>query len=259
LVKKVPHFQWQAPLFMWRLRAFGSMTLTPTFHLLFLTHAFPGLNAFTQLLPTSPTEVFRLYGGDILRKWVSQVWVHYKYFFTMMHPLVLAAALLMFTRRLDRPQAVFRNFAVVLYGFLALQNSLNIWDNRYLLPAVPFLGLLGCAFLERVVSEMPGRRVAKQMAVAALVLLVSSETIDLFYQAAKDRGAVLRSLQARAELTQFVKDNVRPGAVVMSTDVGDIAWENRHVAIELPADLKTAERIHRDYLPFDTLILPRTQ
>ena len=246
----------QAPLFVWRVRAFGSLTLTPTFHLLFLTHAFPGLNAVTQLLPTSPAEVLRLYGGDILRKWVSQVWVHYKYFFTMTHPLVLTAALLMFSRRLVRPQAVFRNFAVVLYGFLALQNSWNIWDNRYLLPAVPFLGLLGCAFLERAVSEMPVQRLGKQTAVAALALLVSSGTVDFFYQAAKDRGALLRSRQARAELMQFVKDNVRPGAVVMSTDAGDIAWENRNVAIELPADLETAERIHRDYIPFDTLILP---
>ena len=246
----------QLPLFAWRVRAFGTVTLTPTFHLLFLTRSFPGLNAYTQLLPTSPAEVFQLYGGDILRKWVSQVWVHYKYLFTMMHPLMLAAALLTFTLRLDRPQTVLRNFALVLYACLAFQNSLNIWDNRYLLPAVPFLGLLGCAFLHQAVSQMPAKRFGRQAAAAALVLLVSSDTVDLFYQAAKDRGALLRMRQAQEELTRFVKDNVAPDDVVMSTDVGYIAWENRNVAIELPANPETAERVYREFIPFDTLILP---
>ena len=246
----------QVPLFVWRLHAFGSIALTPTFHLLFLTRSFPGLNAYTQLLPTSPMEVLQLYGGDVLRKWLSQLWVHYKYLFTMMHPLVLAAALLTFSIRLDRAQTVFRNFAAILYACLALQNSLNIWDNRYLLPAVPFLGLLGCAFLHHTVSDMPARRIGKQAAIVVLVLLVSSEPLDFFYQAVKNRDAVFRSQQAQAELTRFVKDHVRPDAVIMSTDVGAIAWENGNVAIELPADFKTAERVYRDFIRFDTLILP---
>jgi len=248
-------FMVQLPIFIWNLKTVGSFTLTPTFHLLFLTPSFPGLSAFTQLLPTSPAAVMHLYGGDILQKWLSQVWVHYKYLYTMMNPLVLVAALLTFSIRLNKPQALLRNFAAVLYLCLAAQNSLNIWDNRYLLPVVPFLGLLGCAFLRTTIADLPIRPFGRPVAAAILALLVSNGTIDFFYQALKHRGAQLRSRQAQVGLTQFVKDHVRPDAVVMSTDVGSIAWENGNVAIELPADFETAARIYRDFIRFDTVIL----
>lgn len=95
----------QVPMFLWNLKHVGTLTFTPAYMFLFLTRSFPSLSAFSYLLPTRVQEVTRLYGRDILEKWLSQVWVHYKYFFTMANPMVLVGAALTMTSTLTRPSA----------------------------------------------------------------------------------------------------------------------------------------------------------
>ena len=51
----------QLPLFIFNIASVGSATFTPTYILLFLSEAFPGLASFSVLLPTSTTEVMSQY------------------------------------------------------------------------------------------------------------------------------------------------------------------------------------------------------
>ena len=94
--------------------------------------------------------------------------------------------------------------------------------------------------------------------IAAFLIVAAAETLDLFYQAGKNRGALARSRQVHAELIRFVKAHIDPGAVVLARDVGNLCWENGNVAIDLALDFKTAERIYREFIPFDTLLVSTT-
>jgi hypothetical protein len=245
----------QLPLFAWHLNTIGSLTFTPTYLLLFLTSSFPGLSAITQLVPTGHLTVFQQYSGEILQKWLSQVWVHYKYLFSMMSPLVLVAALLTYSVSMNRSQALLRRFAFILYLGLVGLNSLVIWDNRYLLPAIPFFSLLGAEWIRRIWSGLPLQRFGKWAASGVVTLLVAAPTVDVFYQAVKARTAQLHHRHTMRELAQFVKDNAEPETVVMTVQTDPLIWETRSSMIELPSDLETATRIYREFIRFDTILL----
>jgi len=245
----------QLPLFIWNVIHIGSLTFTPTYVLLCLTPSFPGLSAFARVMPTDLREVLRLYGSDILQKWLSQVWVHFKYFFAFTSPLVLGGAVLSVFSTLTRPQQVLRNFTAVLYITLVLLNSLFIWDNRYLLPAIPFVALVGVKVLRGVVSAAPLSRYARQLAVAAIALLAAVEGIDFFYQTWKSRPQYPSILRDAVERSAFMKTHLRPDDVVMAVDAPLIAWETRNTAVGLPIDPETAATIRDRFVKFNTLVL----
>jgi hypothetical protein len=245
----------QAPIFWWNVQHVGTVTFTPTYVFLFLTGSFPGLRSFALILPTGLPEVLRLWGAEIGRKWLSQLWVHYKYFFTAASPLLLVGAALTFASPLTESQRVLRNFAAVLFATLAVFNSLIYWDNRYLLPVVPFVALLGAEFLRRSLAAAPPGRYARLPAVALIGALLAIEPLDFFYQSSKARSLELLTVQVNAERTQFIKDHLHPSDVAMAMDPGLIAWEAHATGVELPIDVATATVIHDRYVRFNAMIL----
>ncbi|MBI3825264.1 MAG: glycosyltransferase family 39 protein [Candidatus Rokubacteria bacterium] len=248
----------QVPLVLYYWRVTGSPTFMPTYLLLFLTSSFPGMAANRLLLPPSALAIFQQWGGEILRKWVGQVWVHYKYFFTMTSPLVVAGAVLGVLRPARPDVVLLRNFTLVFYGWLVALNSLAIWDNRYLLPVIPFVALFGIDALRSLVAHAVTSPRARAAAAAALALLVSVETIDFYYQAVKRRPELARRRDDKRALARFVRASLRPDDVVLSVDVGLVAWETRNVVVGMPLDLATAARIRADYVPFNVALLSRS-
>jgi len=254
----------QLPLFIWNFVHLGHPIFTPTYVFLSLTRSFPGLSAFALLQPTSVGEIFRLYGGEIAVKWLSQVWVHAKYFFTFTSPVVLTAAVLSFALPFDRRQRALRTFAAVLYVCLVAMNSLFYWDNRYLLPVLPFVALIGFEFMGRTLAAATLTPAAKWLIAAALVVLVSTEKVDFFYQMSKTGArqlAAARLLDNR-ERARFIMSKLRPADIVMTPDPGLVAWETGNTAIGLPRNLETAKTIHDRFVPFNVMLLearlPRT-
>lgn len=245
----------QLPMFAWYVTHIGSLWLVPNWMPLFLTQSFPGFTATQAILPTSQVEIFQTYGGDILRKWLSQVWVHYKYFFSMTSPLLIVSALLAYLLPMSRDQRALASFCAMLYGSLVLQNSLFIWDNRYLLPVVPFVAVLGFAFLAHVVSAWHTVRVGRIMAVTVLAILISVETIDFVYQSVKNQPSWELQRQTDATLTAFAKANLHDGDVVMSMDPALLAWEMRLPGVGMTVDLPNAERMYREFVKFNVLLL----
>jgi len=100
-----------------------------------------------------------------------------------------------------------------------------------------------------------GRLRLAQVVLAALVLLLSIDTFDLYYQAVKHQGQQRAQREADLELAQFIRENVTPGSTVMTPDVGLMAWETGSVSVGIPLDLETAAHIYHDYVHFDTILL----
>lgn len=134
-------------------------------------------------------------------------------------------------------------------------NSLIYWDNRYLLPVVPFVALLGAEFLRQMLSTAPRDRLARPLAAALVVALLAIDTLDFFYQSSKAKSVELLAVQVNDERTRFIRENVRATDVVLVMDPGLVAWEAGSTAVELPIDLETARTIHDRYVPFNTMIL----
>jgi hypothetical protein len=247
----------QLPLIVWNIVHVGTPTFTPTYVFLSLTRSFPGLSAFVLVLPTSFREVVSLYGVDIVHKWLSQVWVHGKYFFTFMSPVVLTAGLLAWTLPLTEPQRVLRTFTAILYLCLAAMNSLFVWDNRYLLPIVPFVALLGVECLRRLLAAAPLAAFGKPVTAAALGILISIPTIDLFFQMSKAeaRQGERARLQDNRERARFIADNVRKTDIVMTADPGLLAWETGNTAVSLTLNPQTAEIVRDRFVAFNAMIL----
>ena len=250
-------FAIQLPLFVWNIIHIGTPTFTPTYVFLSLTRSFPGLSAFALVLPTSLREVVHVYGVDIALKWLSQVWVHGKYFFTFMSPVVLTAGLLTWTLPLAEPQRVLRNFTALLYVCLVALNSLFVWDNRYLLPAVPFVALLGVECLRHLLAAAPLSAFGKSVTSVALAILVSIPTIDLFFQMSKTgaREGERARLQDNRERAQFILENVRSTDIVMTADPGLLAWETGNTAVSLTLNPQTAEIVRDRFVAFNALLL----
>jgi hypothetical protein len=247
----------QLPLYIWNAVHLGHPIFTPTYVFLSLTRSFPGLSAFAMLPPTSFGEILKLYGGEIAVKWLSQVWVHAKYFFTFTTPVVLTAAVLSFALPLDRRQRALRTFTAVLYICLVVLNSLFYWDNRYLLPVLPFVALLGFDLLRRILAAATLTRAARWSIVAALAVLVSLDRVDFFFQMSKTPARQLsaaRRLDNR-ERARFVMATLRPTDIVMTPDPGLVAWETGNTAIGLPRNLEIAKTIHDRFVPFNVLLL----
>lgn len=148
-----------------------------------------------------------------------------------------------------------RNFTAVLYVSLVAGNSLIYWDNRYLLPVIPFVALLGFEFLQRLLSAAPLSPVAKALTVGAIAAFVSIEGIDFFYQSSKAKALELATVQVNLERTRFIRENVRPTDVVLVADPGLVAWETGNPSVGMPKDLETATTIHSRYVKFNTMIL----
>jgi Dolichyl-phosphate-mannose-protein mannosyltransferase len=247
----------QLPLFVWNVEHVGTPTFTPTYVFLSLTRSFPGFSAFALLLPTSLREVARLYGGEIALKWLSQVWVHAKYFFTFTSPVLLTAGLLSWTLPLNGPQRALRTFTAVLYVCLVALDSLFAWDNRYLLPVVPFVALLGFECLRRLVSAAPLPAVGKFLTAASLGALISISGIDLFFQLSKtaSREAEFARLRDSRERARFIVDNLRRTDIVLTADPGLLAWETGDTAVALPLNPEMAAAVHDRFVAFNTMLL----
>lgn len=248
-------FATQLPLFLWNLEHIGTLTFTPTYVFLFLTPTFPGQRALALVLPKEASELFRLYGREIAYKWASQVWVHYKYFFTATSPVLLVGSIMSVAVPLSAPQRVLRDFTAVLFFTLVALNSLAYWDNRYLLPVMPFVALLGVDFFRQLLTAAPLPGLARAVSVAAVTLLAISPTLDFYFQVWKSTSHFPAMRRANMEWAAFLKSNLRPGDIVMTVNTPHVAWETRHTAVGLPRDLETAATIKDRYVPFNTLIL----
>ena len=245
----------QVPLFLWNMTHVGSLTFSPAYVFLFLTASLPSLAAFSVLLPTTVREVAALYGHEIAAKWLSQVWVHYKFFFTAASPMLLASALLSFTRPFDGPQRALRRFTLVLYVVLVAANSLVYWDDRYLLPVMPFAALLGVEFLRQSVLDGTSIGLRRTVVAAAIALLVLSPGVDFFFQTWKSRAQFPRLQAANAEWAGFLNTHLRTDDIVMAVEAPQVSWQTRRSSVGLPRDPQTALRIRKEYVPFNTLIL----
>jgi hypothetical protein len=245
----------QAPLFFWNWQHVGTLTFTPTYVFLFLTETFPNLAAFSMMPPTGVMELLSLYGREIAVKWLGQVWVHYKYFFNATSPLLLGGAILSFTLPFSGPQRSVRRFAVALYAALVALNSLVYWDDRYLLPVVPFVALLGVELLRRSTASVAGAGLRRATLAAALALLVASPCIDFYYQTWKSRAQFTRMRVANDEWAGFLDAHLGRDDIVMTVEAPQAAWTTRRTAVGLPRDPETALRIRKHYVPFNTLIL----
>jgi Dolichyl-phosphate-mannose-protein mannosyltransferase len=250
----------QLPLFVWNVQRIGTLTFTPTYVFLAQTPSFPAHSAMVSVLsPDFP--VFQRYGTEVIWKWVSQMWVHYKYFFTLTSPLLLVAFILFGATQLPPRQRVFWSFTCVLYLTLSALNSLYIWDNRYLLPVVPFIALAGIAFMRERLSTAALGPLGKWGLALLLAVLIGSNTADFFYQQWKARSLQPRILLDAVERAAFMKANLRPSDVVMAVDAPLIAWETSNTAVGLPLDPDKAALLRNRYVRFNAIVLEgrRTQ
>jgi hypothetical protein len=243
----------QLPLSAYYYGAIGRFTFTPTYILLFLSDAFPGLASFTVLVPPERATVMTSYGGVIFKKWLSQIWVHYKYFFTFMSPLLLVSALLSPTVVTSNTQRGVGAFAIVFLAVLIPFNSLIYWDNRYLLPIVPFVALFGIAGLQFYLSHATTN--VRRAMVAVCVVLVAIEPLDFFYQVWKSRMQYPRLVATLDERAATLRTIIRPDDVVMAADPGFVGWEIKVPAVTLARDPDTALRVRQQYFPFNVLLL----
>jgi hypothetical protein len=244
----------QLPLFVWNVQHIGQLTFTPTYVLLSQTPSFPAHSAMVSVLPPD-FPMFEQYGEEVVWKWVSQLWVHYKYFFTMTSPLLLAAFLLVGATQLPPRQRAFWNFTSVLYLTLSALNSLFIWDNRYLLPVVPFIALAGIDFIRAQLSAATLRPLARTGFAVLIALLIASETADFFYQQRKARSLQPRILLDAVERATFMRTNLRPTDIVMAVDAPLIAWETGNTAVGLPLDPDKAVLVRDRYVRFNAVVL----
>lgn len=245
----------QLPLFIYNFLSVGSVSFTPTYILLFLSEAYPGLASFVVLLPTSAAEVFARYPVVIVKKWLSQIWVHYKYFFTFMSPLLLTSALLSPLSRASSAQRALTWFTMTLLVLLIPFNALIYWDNRYMLPVVPFLVLLGVAFLQTLLSAAPSGAVVRGAMAVVIATLVMIEPVDFLYQVWKSRDQFPRGRLYIEEQVAFLKSELRPGDIVMAPEPGVVGWEANVPAVGLAQTPAIAREVKERYFPFNVLYL----
>jgi 4-amino-4-deoxy-L-arabinose transferase-like glycosyltransferase len=242
------------PLFIWNLRHIGSLTFTPRYVFLFLTPSFPSQSSILAVLPAD-FPVFQQHGREVFLKWASQVWVHYKYFFEITSPLLLVGAMLLGFGAIPWRQRALWTFTLALYLAMVFFNSWFQWENRYLLPVVPFVAILGVEFVRATLAAMPVPPVVRTGAAAMLALVVLSEPIDSFYQLAKVRPRNPPPVSKPDERVSFMKAYLRPDDVVMSFDAPIIAWETGNVALGLPLSPEKAALVADRYVRFNTLLL----
>jgi hypothetical protein len=245
----------QVPLFIYNLSAVGSLSFTPTYILFFLSPAFPGLSSFVVLLPTSTAEVFGQYPTVIVKKWLSQLWVHYKYFFTFMNPLLLTSAVLSPLMPATAKRRALLLFTAALLVILIPFNSLIYWDNRYMLPVVPFIALLGIGFMQTLFAMAPAAPPLRMAIAAALVALLMIEPVDFLYQVWKTRDGYPRVRTYVAEQAAFLRETLIPGDIVMAADPGLVGWEADVPAVTLAQTPAIAREVKERYFPFNVLYL----
>jgi 4-amino-4-deoxy-L-arabinose transferase-like glycosyltransferase len=244
----------QVPLFVWNMRHIGRLTFTPGYLFVSQTPSFPAQSAIVSVLPRD-FPIFSQHAGEVLVKWISQLWVHYKYFFTMTSPLLMVGAMLFGARRVPERQRVLWIFTVALYLTIATLNSLYIWDNRYLLPVVPFVAILGVEFIRETLAAAPFPASVRMCAAALIALLVLADPADFVYQLVKSRAQFPLIRRDAMERKAFMKAHLRPSDVVMAVDAPLIAWETRNVALGLPLSPMKATFLHDRYVRFNTLVL----
>lgn len=248
----------QMPMFYRNYTIIGSFSFSPIAQLLTLTRTFPGDSAFFYLIPTSFYEVFKIYGSDIVYKWLSQIWVHYKYFFTMINPLILVGAIFTLFISCDKKEKALMIFTIVLFIVLAILNSFVIWNNRYLFPVVPFFIILFSTFVIYQINKLFKRKrlLVKLLVVFALVMIVSINSIDDLYQTVKKRHEFPYKHEYDNDLAKILIDNINSNEIVL-TDAPDILmWCNRNISVNLTGNLETAQRIYNEYdIKFTTIVI----
>jgi 4-amino-4-deoxy-L-arabinose transferase-like glycosyltransferase len=244
----------QLPLFIWNIRHIGRLTFTPSYVFLFQTPSFPAQTALVSLLPPD-FPVFQQYGREVLVKWVSQVWVHFKYFFTMTSPLLMVGAILFGARSIPPRQRVLWIFVIALYLTTATLNSFFIWDNRYLLPVVPFVAILGVEFIRATIAAAPLPALAKAGTAALIGVLVLPEPADFFYQLVKSRPQFPSIVREASERAAFMKGNLGAHDVVLTVDAPLVAWETRNTALGLPLNPEKARLLRDRYVMFNAMVL----
>jgi hypothetical protein len=244
----------QLPLFIWNFVHIGRFTLTPTYVFLFATPSFPAESSLVSVLPPD-FPVFQQYGREVVLKWIGQMWVHYKYFFEMTSPLLLVGAMMFGFTAIPQRQRVLWMFAVVLYLTIAGLNSWFMWYNRFLLPVVPFVAILGVEFIRAMLVAAPVPALVRAVAAAVLAVVVIAEPADLFYQLSKARLASSSIAGIPNPRAAFMKANLRPGDVVMAFDAPLIAWETGNVAVGLPLSPAKGTMVRDRHVKFNTLVL----
>jgi len=244
----------QVPLFVWNVRHIGRLAFTPGYVFVSQTPSFPAQSALVSVLPPD-FPIFSQHGREVLLKWIGQLWVHYKYFFTMTSPLLLVGAMLFGAKPVPPRPRVLWIFTVALYLTIATLNSLYIWDNRYLLPVVPFVAILGVEFIRGTLGVAPLPPSVRTWAAVVIALFVVVDPADFFYQLVKSRPLFPLIQRDASEREAFMKANLRAGDVVMASDAPLIAWETRNVALGLPLSPAKATLLNDRYVRFNTLVL----
>jgi 4-amino-4-deoxy-L-arabinose transferase-like glycosyltransferase len=244
----------QVPLFIWNLRHIGSLMFAPRYVFLFLTPSFPSQSAIVAVLPRD-FPVFQQHGREVFLKWLSQIWVHYKYFFQLTSPLLIAGAILLGFRSMAWRQRALWTFALALYLSMAAVISTFQWDNRYLLPVVPFVAILGVEFIRATLAAAPVPALVRTAAAISVGLLAVADSADYLYQLLKARQARTPSISEPDDRRLFMHASLRPDDVVMSFDAPVIAWETGNVALGLPSTPERAGLIADRYVRFNTLML----
>ena len=172
-----------------------------------------------------------------------------------MSPVLLAAALLGLLLPSHGRQRAVALFTVAFLAILIPFNSLLYWDNRYLLPAVPFLALLGVAALQTLFAATTLTRLPRTALLVGCVALTAIEPLDFYYQVWKSRVLYAPLAASVDQQHAFLRSVLQPGDLVMAPDPGLAGWAANVPAVAQARTPEIAETVRARYFPFTVLVV----